>query len=107
MKNRSPNQYRERFINSLDVGIKKTKWTKEEDDKLKQLHDEHGNKWVFIAKQMEGRSANDVKNRYNYHFKKNKSVTIPSSDKERSSAFVPTSIEYSVEWNVGYTNQAI
>jgi hypothetical protein len=58
-------QYRERWLNHLDPGVKKTEWDAEEDRILCQAQEQCGNKWSKIAKLLHGRSENAVKNRWN------------------------------------------
>jgi hypothetical protein len=78
---------RERYVNFLDPRLKRTPWTKEEDDILFQYQRIVGNKWSEIRKCIPGRSENSIKNRYhnrkNSHFRrikraeKAKSKNIP------------------------------
>ncbi|KJE88704.1 myb protein, variant [Capsaspora owczarzaki ATCC 30864] len=58
-------QCRERYHNHLNPNIKKDPWSTEEDNLLLELHEQFGNKWAEIAKHMEGRTDNAIKNRYN------------------------------------------
>ena len=58
-------QCRERWYNQLDPSINKQKWTKKEDDMILQLHIKYGNKWSLISKELQGRTDNAVKNRFN------------------------------------------
>lgn len=39
-----------RWTNHLRPDLKKGSFTAEEEEKIKQLHDQHGNKWARIAK---------------------------------------------------------
>ena len=55
---------RERYVNHLDPSLKKSKWTKEEDEILFQNQRILGNKWSKIRKFLPGRSDNAIKNRY-------------------------------------------
>ncbi|KAL7484469.1 hypothetical protein ACHAW6_010109 [Cyclotella cf. meneghiniana] len=65
MNGRSPKQCRERWVHHLRPGLKKGNWTLEEDELIKSLHSKYGNSWNKIAGQMQGRSENALKNRWN------------------------------------------
>lgn len=58
-------QCRERWVNHLDVYVKKAPWTNEEDNVLIQGQKRLGNKWCAISKLLSGRPENAVKNRWN------------------------------------------
>ncbi|MED6220763.1 hypothetical protein PIB30_048029 [Stylosanthes scabra] len=64
-KGRIGKQCRERWLGHLRPNIRKGPWSKEEDMMLIKLHKEIGNKWAEIARRMEGRSDNSVKNHWN------------------------------------------
>lgn len=61
---------RERFVNHLDPQLKQQErrqddtWTDDEETLLVGLHRELGNKWATIARNLPGRSPEDVKNRF-------------------------------------------
>ncbi|CAG9310808.1 unnamed protein product [Blepharisma stoltei] len=56
---------RERWFNHLNPDIKRAEWTHEEDLELVKLYIKHGNHWSLIAKNLQGRTENFVKNRFN------------------------------------------
>lgn len=61
---RSGKQVRERWLNHLSPNVVKGPWTTEEDDIIIESHRRFGNCWSRIAKMLDGRSDNSVKNRY-------------------------------------------
>ena len=68
IEGRTARQCRERYKTYLAPDLSNGPWTKDEDELLKELVEEIGLKWAEIAKRFNGRSDNNVKNRwYTYH----------------------------------------
>ncbi|CAM9238693.1 unnamed protein product [Chrysoparadoxa australica] len=64
MPGRLGKQCRERFLNRLDPRLKKTAWTKEEDEKISALYSQYNGNFPSICKHMPGRAYIDVRQRY-------------------------------------------
>jgi myb proto-oncogene protein len=64
MKNRSGKQVRDRFLNSLAPGVNKAKFTNEEDMKILKYYKIYGKSWSKIAKYINGRTGDMIKNRF-------------------------------------------
>lgn len=58
-------QCRERWINHLDPDINHGPFTPEEDRRIIELHEIHGNRWAKISAFMPNRTCNAIKNRWN------------------------------------------
>eukprot|EP00808_Paulinella_micropora_P016174 g61040.t1 len=65
LKNRTGKQCRERWCNQLKPGIRRDIWTPEEDRVIIDLHKSRGGRWAEMARLMEGRTENAIKNRWN------------------------------------------
>jgi hypothetical protein len=63
-------QCRERWTNHLSPSVARSTWNNEEDRRLVDLHKQYGNQWTIIASFMDGRTDNDVKNRWNSSLKR-------------------------------------
>jgi hypothetical protein len=70
MEDRTPRQCRDRYRNYLMDNIASDPWTPEEDEIICARFREIGPKWVEIAKGLNGRSGNHVKNRWHKHLRK-------------------------------------
>ena len=57
-------QCRDRYVNYLAPGLSHMEWSQQEDDLLKSLVEEYGQKWSLIAKKFPHRSPINVKNRW-------------------------------------------
>lgn len=66
---RSSRQCRERWLNYLNPSIRTGPWTEIEDDLLLEKVNELGRCWSSIGKFFNGRSENDIKNRWYSHLK--------------------------------------
>ena len=64
MRSRTGKQIRDRFLNSLDETIRKRKFTQKEDKEIIKLYKIYGNSWSSIAKHLNGRTGDMVKNRF-------------------------------------------
>lgn len=70
IEGKNAKQCRERYQHFLAPEIERRPWDLYEDFRLIQFHDKYGNDWAKIATMLPGRSNNDVKNRYNWHLRK-------------------------------------
>jgi len=64
LNGRNARQCRERYQTYLAPNINRSPWTNEEDNLLKEKHQIYGNHWAVIATFFQGRSDNQIKNRW-------------------------------------------
>jgi hypothetical protein len=80
MGSRTGKQIRDRFINSLDPSLCKSKFIKDEDELILNYYLKYGSKWTKIAGHLNGRSGDMIKNRfYTFLKKKNEESNLCSS----------------------------
>jgi len=77
MPGRTSRQCRERWVGYLSPAIRFDPWTDAEDQLLLSKITKFGHKWTKIAQDFNGRSGNDVKNRWYSHLK---GLTVTSPD---------------------------
>ena len=72
MRTRNPRQCRERWTNYLSGKKTQAPWTQYEDEKLKELYQKYGPKWVKISSHFPNRSDVSIKNRWNVFVRQEK-----------------------------------
>eukprot|EP00511_Aplanochytrium_stocchinoi_P007952 CAMPEP_0204846554 /NCGR_PEP_ID=MMETSP1347-20130617/2075_1 /ASSEMBLY_ACC=CAM_ASM_000690 /TAXON_ID=215587 /ORGANISM="Aplanochytrium stocchinoi, Strain GSBS06" /LENGTH=468 /DNA_ID=CAMNT_0051987165 /DNA_START=63 /DNA_END=1469 /DNA_ORIENTATION=+ len=82
---RSSKQCRERWINYLDPRLKKSEWTRDEDEILLRLSAQFPKKWARMAREIPGRTENMVKVRWKSLVRKQPSLNSTAKSKTQSS----------------------
>ena len=75
LSGRTTKQIRERYNNHLDPTLNLGEWTVQENALLIRLQKRNENKWSMFAKELTGRTANAIKNRWNSHVNPAKKAT--------------------------------
>nr|XP_027063041.1 transcription factor MYB30-like [Coffea arabica] len=69
-----------RWMNYLRPGLKRGKYTKEEEDLIREWHDKLGNKWSAIAAKLPGRTDNEIINYWHTQLKKRMKKIPPTKN---------------------------
>jgi len=69
LKTRSNKQIRDHYNNCMDKNLNRNNFTEEEINKIKALFMIHGPKWCLIAKSLQGRTSDAIKNKYYWSIK--------------------------------------
>ncbi|KAM3376231.1 transcription factor MYB48-like [Capsicum galapagoense] len=88
-----------RWVNYLHPDLKLGKITPQEGRLILELHSKWGNRWSRIAREVPGRTDNEIKNYWRTHTRKNAqdeiknmaSIISPSSSFSNTSSFYPNS----------------
>ncbi|EAX91613.1 Myb-like DNA-binding domain containing protein [Trichomonas vaginalis G3] len=70
LNGRTARQCWDRYNNYLYKNLKKDKWTPDEDAIIVNMYNKIGSKWTKIAQMLDGRSGNNVKNRWHKYLSK-------------------------------------
>ena len=82
----TPEMLENRYKNKLDPKLKRTKFTKEEDEKVLALYNQFGNKWKEIASFFPDRNVTMIKNRFYSYLKKKVYLNNNSCNSNNSDA---------------------
>ncbi|CAD8170983.1 unnamed protein product [Paramecium pentaurelia] len=82
MVGRTSKQIRERFLNNLDPEINRSKFTMQEDKIILEQYRIYGPKWSEIAKMLDRRPENQVKNRFYSYIKRVNMLEEKSEDED-------------------------
>ena len=97
---RSARQCRDRWANYLSPENKNGPWLPEEDKLLTEKYREMGPQWTMIAKFFDGRSENNVKNRWYTHLRNKYAPKPKTMDKKPVSKTTPPQHFYNYNMNL-------
>ena len=111
MPNRTARQCRDRYNNYLFKEITHQPWTPEEDRLILEKYQEYGPHWVKIAKFLNGRSGNNIKNRWHKYLNKKMSGRPPEPTDPRPQIDLGKEIglyssDFSTDFFLGYNNDS-
>ena len=66
VKDRTGKQCRERYVNHLKPQVKNDSWSPVEDAHVFRMFKCYGSKWALMAKALQGRTDNSIKNRFHH-----------------------------------------
>lgn len=98
---RTGKQCRERWVNQLNPENNNDHWTTEEDQLLLDKTEELGHQWSVIARYLNGRSANSVKNRFQL-LKRRRKDQISSHGKMAPQSIMPPYPMFVMPQNLSY-----
>ena len=96
---RTARQCRDRYNNSLKNKIEKKPWTIEEAETIIKKFFEVGPKWVTISAFLDGRSGNNVKNRWHKYINKNQKYKLPERLQKGNKIMTPIAFKPATAYN--------
>ncbi|OHT13497.1 hypothetical protein TRFO_16239 [Tritrichomonas foetus] len=94
MPGRTARQCRDRYSNYLAPGFIQSEWSIEEDDLLLNKYLEYGSQWTRIREFFPNRTANSIKNRWNYSVSRRANALHVNKRSPKANENCPTSQPY-------------